>query len=187
MKSNKNLKIIILKNLFLKTVSVILVYYTLSFNAAGELPFGNSKGKYSELQLGHPYLSISAGAGIWRMPLQPGMQNLKMPFSAFIEYGRTAFPVSLIAGASILATFNIDRFMLNPNNLMIALQYAPLTGTALGKKFNIYASGGFNACYSRFTENLYPGIVNYEYKVEKKIGAGISAGLGAGYRYKSGS
>lgn len=132
-----------------------------------------------------PYLTVSAGAGAWFVSGQKGLDNRHIPYSVFLEYGRTSFPVSMVAGVFFHTTFNFNEFLINPNNLLIGFQYAPLRGKPVSEKFNIYAIGGLNLCYSRFTEELYPGVINYEYKTERKTGAGIGAGLGAGYRYKS--
>jgi hypothetical protein len=108
-----------------------------------------------------------------------------MPFSALMEFGRVRYPLSIIVGASIRATYNIDYFLLNPNNMLIGLQYTPLMGTPVSQKFNIYCIGGVNVGLSRFTEDVYPGIIEYENKVESEYGAGIGAGLGFGYKVGS--
>ncbi len=135
--------------------------------------------------MGLPYLNVSAGAGAWYVSTQKGLDNRHIPYSISLEYGRTSFPVSIVAGAFFHTTFNYNEFLINPNNLLMGIQFAPLRGKPISDKFNIYAIGGLNLCYSLFTEELYPGIINYEYKVERKTGAGIGAGLGAGYRFGS--
>ncbi|HLP73214.1 MAG TPA: hypothetical protein VK155_09950 [Bacteroidales bacterium] len=133
---------------------------------------------------GLPSVSVSAGAGVWHMPLQNGMENRFLPVSVSLEYGRASCPFSLFAGAFIFTAYNIDYFLLKPNYLMAGIQYAPLKGKRISEKFNIYATGGINLSYTRFTEELYPGITSYENKVERQLGAGLAAGIGAGYKLK---
>ena len=164
---------------------IICILALISIRTHGKSPLNFSGGKYTDKIMGLPYLTISAGAGIWYLSGQEGMENRHIPYSLSLEYGRTSFPVSLFAGTFFHTTFNIDHFLLNPNNFLLGLQYTPLRGTPVSKKFNIYAIGGINLSYSTFTEELYPGIINYENKIEKKTGAGIGAGIGMGYRYKS--
>jgi hypothetical protein len=144
----------------------------------------NTQKKYRGHQYGQEYLMVSAGAGMWSQSWQPGMERHNIPFSFMAEYGRTSFPVSIVAG-EVTSNFIIDRFILNPNNFLAGLQYAPLRGKKVAEKFNIYLIGGLNVSYNRFTEEIYPGIVNYEYKVERKTGLGIAAAASAGYRIKA--
>lgn len=149
------------------------------------LSFAGSPADHAKRMKGLPYLSLSAGAGIWSMPLQEGMGKRFIPYSVLLEYGRTSYPLSIIAGIFFHSTYNLDYFLLNPNYLLLGMQYAPLKGKRISKKINAYVTGGLNLSYSRFTEELYPGIINYENKVEKKTGAGLGAGLGMGYHLKS--
>jgi hypothetical protein len=165
-------------------LKVIILLFAWTLTCAGN-PILTSNGKYSDRINGHRFISVSAGAGIWSKSMQPLMNNRHIPYSFFIEYGRTGRPISLIAGTCFRTTFTLDQFLLNPNNFIAGLQYAPLRGKAISKQFNIYALGGLNICYSRFTEEIYPGIINYEYKTEKETGPGITAGFGAGYRLRS--
>lgn len=130
-------------------------------------------------------MTVTAGAGVAYSSLQPGMAPGYMPYSLVFEYGRTSYPVSIVVGTFINTTFTRDRFLLNPNNLLAGVQFAPLRGDPVSKKFNLYGVAGINLAYTRFTEELYPEIVNYEYKVEKNVGAGLAAGIGMGYRINS--
>ncbi len=130
-------------------------------------------------------MTVTAGAGLAYSSLQPGMAARRMPYSMVFEYGRTSYPASIIVGTIINTTFTRDRFLLNPNNLLAGVQFAPLRGEPVSNKLNLYGVAGINLSYTRFTEELYPEIVNYEYKVEKKIGAGLAAGIGMGYRLNS--
>jgi hypothetical protein len=130
-------------------------------------------------------MTVSAGAGVAYHSLQPGMDSQRMPYSLVLEYGRTSSIVSIVAGTFINTTFTRDRFLLNPNNLLAGVQFAPLRGEPVSKRFNLYGVAGINLAYTRFTEELYPEIVNYVYKVEKSTGAGLAAGIGMGYRINS--
>jgi hypothetical protein len=173
----------------LKNQSPIIKLIFISVFIAGmnSSVFCNSSTKppgYLDKAMGLRYISVSGGAGLWYSSLQTGMDSHSMPYSALIEFGRERYPLSIIAGASIRATYNIDFFLLNPNNVMIGLQYTPLMGTPVSSKFNIYCMGGLNLSLSRFTENAYPGVVEYENKVERKYGAGIGTGLGFGYKVR---
>lgn len=149
----------------------------------------SSPGKYGHErhinhQFGLRYITLSAGAGAWSKSWQPGMEGRLIPCSIIAEYGRTSFPLSITAGAIIRNTYTLDRFLLNPNNFIAGIRYAPLTGKKVAEKFNIYCTGGISVCYARFTEEINPGIVDYEYKIEKEYGAGLVAGAGAGYRIR---
>jgi hypothetical protein len=140
--------------------------------------------KFRGHKFGQQYLIISGGAGLWAQSWQPGMERMNVPYSLMAEYGRTSFPVSFVAG-EVSSSFTIDRFILKPDNFFSALQYSPLKGKKIAEKFNVYLACGLNVSYNRFTEEIYPGIINYEYKVERKAAAGIAAYAGAGYRIKS--
>jgi hypothetical protein len=166
--------------------ALIVVILTFAGSSGYSVPPVNKKDtKRTDPKLGLPYLTVSAGAGLLYISWQEGMGSRYFPISLAVEYGRTAYPLSLYAGTSFRTTFNIKQFLLNPNNLLLGLQYAPLRGTQLAKKFNLYVIGGFNFCYARFTEELYPGILNYDYKIERKAGVGLGSGIGVGYRIKS--
>lgn len=151
---------------------------------AGNPDKPDTQKKYRGHQFGQEYLTVSAGTGLWSQSWQPGMERHNVPYSFMAEYGRTSFPISIVAG-EVTSTFTIDRFILNPNNFFAGLQYAPFRGKKVADKFNVYLICGLNASYNRFTEEIYPGIINYEYKVERKAGAGIAAAAAAGYRIKS--
>jgi hypothetical protein len=144
----------------------------------------NNEKKFRGHQWGQPYLAVSGGAGLWSRSWQPGMTVHSVPLAINAEYGRTSLPVSLVAGL-VRSTFTIDRFLMNPNNFIAGIQYAPLRGKKIAEKFNIYLAGGLNVSLNRFTEEIYPGIINYEYKIEKKTSAGITAVAGAGYRIRA--
>lgn len=169
-------------NRFLITIITLAV---LCKTLQGAPPQKFTDTKYKNRQLGLPYMTVSAGAGVAYSSLQPGMSARYMPYSIMFEYGRTSYPVSIVAGTFVNTTFTRDRFILNSNNLLAGLQFAPLRGEPVSRRFNLYGIAGINLAYTRFTEELYPEIVNYEYKVEKSVGAGLAAGIGMGYRINS--
>lgn len=152
--------------------------------AAISIEKADARKKFRGHQFGQPYLTLSGGAGLLSKSWQPLATAHPVPFSVSVEYGRTSFPLSIVAGG-VTSMFNIDKFLLNPNNFFAGIQYAPLRGRKIAERFNIYCFGALNGSLNRFTEEIYPGIINYEYKVERKIGAGVAAAAGAGYRIGS--
>lgn len=132
---------------------------------------------------GPKYIKVSAGAGVWSESLQSGMKSRFMPFSLVGEYGRTSLPYAVFAGTIFRNTYGQDRFLLNPNCFFAGMEYLPLQKSEISEKLNVYCMAGVNLSYTRFTEEIYPGIVNYEYKVERKTKPGLMAGFGVGYRF----
>lgn len=170
---------------FLQCLLIISVSGSMSLYAQSISLLKNKIRNSSEHLRGLPYSSVSAGAGVWYKSNQMGMTNRAIPYSVMLEYGRTSFPVSIIAGTFFHTTFSIDQFLINPNNFLAGLQYAPMEGSGVPRKLHLYLVGGVNICYSRFTEEIYPGIISYENKLERKTGTGLGAGIGMGYRFKS--
>lgn len=154
----------------------------ISFNAEAGIFPKDPPEKFRDRLNGPRYINVSAGAGVWSESLQSGMQSRFIPFSVIGEYGRTALPYAVFAGTIFRNTYSQEHFLLNPNCFFAGMEYLPLQKSKISEKLNFYFMGGVNLCYSRFTEEIYPGIVNYEYKVEKKFKPGLMAGIGAGYR-----
>lgn len=145
----------------------------------------DTPGKYRDRLNGLRYMNVSAGAGVWSESLQSGMEHRMIPFSAISEYGRTSLPYAFFAGTIFRNTYSQERFLLNPNCFFAGMEYLPLQKNKISEKLNVYCMGGVNLCYTRFTEEIYPGIINYENKVERKTKPGLMAGLGVGYRLGS--
>jgi hypothetical protein len=164
---------------------MIIILYILSYQISSGSELRKPSNRYIDRTRGIRYAAVSGGVGIWYKSLQKGLDNRYIPYSAFIECGRIAYPFSIIAGTTFNTNFNYDRFLLNPNCYFAGIQYAPRKNSLPPKKFNIYAITGVNVNKSRFTEEAYPGIVIYENKVEEKYSIGVMAGVGLGYKIKS--
>jgi hypothetical protein len=134
---------------------------------------------------GVPYISISLGAGSWCKSLQSGMENQKFPYAFNIAYGKTERAFGLILGVNIHSTYVLDDFLLNPNYFSLALRYQPLKKIKPFKSIRFYTYIGGNVSYSRFTEQQYSSIVNYENKLEKQFGFGMHLGASITYKIKN--
>lgn len=167
------------KNILWLVVFSLLVFSARAFCGP---PRDFTNGKYDDRIKGFRYLTVSAGAGAWYKSLQPGLDNQLMPFSLFAEYGRTSVPVSIVAGSCFRTVFSIDRFIMKTDYMMAGFQYVPFSVDLSGGTLNLYCIAGAGLSYARFTENIYPGIINYEYKEERGLSVVPAAGVGTGYR-----
>lgn len=130
------------------------------------------------------YMAVSLGAAGWYSSMQVGMLNQKLPYSIKIDYGRSESPFGINLGLNMLSTYIYEDFLLNPNHLSLSITYRPFK--VINKSnFRLYTFGGANLSYSRFTEQKYSGVVNYENKVEKNFALGWQAGLNITYKYRN--
>lgn len=167
----------------LRLIAAVFSWFVFSATVFSLPPQDFTKGKYKDRLLGMKYVTFSGGAGIWYKSLHNGLDNHRLPFSVFAEFGRTSLPISFITGTTFRTVFSLERFLIKEDNLIAGVQYTPFAGKIAGGRINIYCIAGAGLSYTRFTENIYPGIVNYEYKEEKNFSLVPAAGLGAGYRF----
>ncbi|MFO7829688.1 MAG: hypothetical protein R6V23_13780 [Bacteroidales bacterium] len=132
--------------------------------------------------LGLHLISFSAGAAGWYNSLQQGMENQKFPVAINIGYTRSESPFGLIVGANILSTYVLDDFLLKPNYFSLALAYQPFKNINTTNTIRFYTFAGLNMSYSKFTEQEYSDVINYNYKVEKQFGFGVHLGTSLMYK-----
>jgi len=130
-------------------------------------------------------IDFGAGMAVWYKSDQPQMENLKYPIHAFVEYGNSKKNYSFFADFSFLTQFVQYDFVLKPLYLNLNLKYSIFKGLNYSlANSDLFALLGPGLWYASLTERGYPGIVDYEHKVEKDFGSRLNTGLGVSYRFK---
>lgn len=127
------------------------------------------------------YIKIGVGLGVWNNIIQPHFEPARRPLSVFVEYRKDKNPFSYAVEANILSIYSFGQFQLKPI-YFCAYSKLNLSGfVKLPKWFDAYALVGGLIAYSRFTENEYSGIANYNYKIERSLKPGIIIGAGLSF------
>jgi hypothetical protein len=141
--------------------------------------------KYSLEKTAFTYWTIGAGIGVWYQAQQDAVGNLRFPLHLSVEYSLQQKAFSGFFDYGFYTQYIRYDFVLKPMYLTLNLKYSFIKGFKINdKNFDVFALAGPNFWYASLTDRGYPGIIEYEYKVEKDIGIGVNGGLGSSYRYK---
>ena len=141
--------------------------------------------EYSPGKNAFTYWTFGAGIGVWYQAQQEAIDNLRFPLHLSIEYSSPQKAFSGFLDYGFYTQYVRTDFVLKPMYLTLNLKYSIIKGLKQkNKNFDVFVLAGPNFWYASLTDRGYPGITEYEYKVEKDIGIGINGGLGSSYRYK---
>jgi len=131
------------------------------------------------------FIKLGEGIGIWYMAIQPHFEPYKRPLSIFAEYRKGVEPIAYAVEANILSNYAFGQFLLKPMYFCFYPKVYLSGFVKTPKWFDAHLLGGVQISYTSFTENEYPGISGYTYKVERDLKPGIIVGAGFSFLYKN--
>lgn len=135
---------------------------------------------------GNRLIDLGAGVALWYKSDQPQFENLRFPIHIFTEYGNSKKALSAFADFSFLTQFVQSDFVLKPMYLNLDLKFSFLKALKVpSNSLDIFALAGPTLWYASLTDRGYPGINDYENKIEKDLGIGLNAGMGGSFRFKN--
>ncbi len=138
---------------------------------------------WSSPELIGQYQQIYIGAGL--SPVHRSVQSdfspSLMPYDIFVMYQRDNYGVRLDYNWNPL--YIKENFSFTHDQIELSLTYS--VSTLLGlSKVNPYVRAGATKWRTDFTTEGYPGIVDYQFKVEQDQGYGVIGAIGASYPYR---
>lgn len=135
------------------------------------------------ISLSAQYQQISIGAGL--SPLHQSKQNdfapTQMPYDIFLHYQRGNMGVRVDYNWNPL--YVKENFSFTHRQYELSLTYSFRELLRL-RKFNPYVRAGVTKWQTEFTTEGYPGIVDYDFKIEQDKGYGMTGAVGVNYPYR---
>jgi len=124
------------------------------------------------------FFSLGFGISPLHSTFQPGMRAVGMPLDAFLQTGKHGAPFSYAIAFNHNATYDEELYELSSSHLSLQAHYNIMETS----KVRFYGFAGISFWQADFELKPYPGITNYEDRVEEDSGTGLSAGLGASWK-----
>jgi hypothetical protein len=129
-------------------------------------------------------LSIGVGLSPVYRAEQPLMNKAQMPFLTFLELGKEDCSGSVFAHINFHTQFIQSNYLLKPVFINFSYKYSFSRAYNLSNdNLDLFALAGAGIAYTKVTEKGYPGIVDYDYRIEKTLKPGFNFGLGSGYSF----
>ncbi len=124
------------------------------------------------------FLRLGAGIAPLHRSLQPGMTPRAMPADIFVEAGKSGSRLSYALAYNNFGAWQEPLYRLSSSHLSLQLHF----NLKQSRNLRFYSFAGISHWRAALQLRPYPGIVNYEYKVEEQQGIGVTGGVGAGWQ-----